>query len=195
MRASDLIVLLFLLAGAGASVRWKKLTRAAAFTGLAIGGAIYAGGGYTGLLLLALFFLLGTAATSWKKTEKLTVRDNAGHQPTRRPGQVIANAGVAAIAGILALLLPGHKTLFLLLMAAAFSSATADTLSSELGMIYGRRFYHLLTLRPDQRGLDGVISIEGLLLGLAGSALIASAYALTTRWDTRSFVILLAAGT
>jgi len=195
MRSSDVVVILFLLAGAGASIRWKKLTPAAALTGALLGAAIYAGGGYPGLLFLALFFILGTAATSWKKIEKLSVTGNAGHESTRRPGQVIANAGVAAIAGILALLLPGNKPLFLLLMAASLSSATADTLASELGMVYGRRFYHLLTLKPDTRGLDGVISIEGLLFGIAGSALIATAYALTTTRDLRPIAIIILAGT
>src|ERR1700755_3517645 len=107
MHLADLFVFLVLLAAAGASVLAKKLTPAAAITGGGGGEAIYAGGGYAGLTLLALFFLFGTAATSWKKTEKLSVRGNAGHQSTRTPGQVIANAGVAAIAGVLALILPG----------------------------------------------------------------------------------------
>ena len=195
MRSSDVVVMLFIIAGAWASIRWKKLTPAAALTGVLLGAAIYAGGGYPGLLLLVLFFILGTAATSWKKTEKQLITGNAGHEPTRRPGQVIANAGVAAIAGILALLLPGEKPLFLLLMAASLSSATADTLASELGMVYGRRFYHLLTLKPDTRGLDGVVSIEGLLFGIAGSTLIATAYALTTTWNLRAFTIIILAGT
>lgn len=195
MRVSDLIVILLLFAGAGASIRWKKLTPAAALTGILLGGAIYAGGGYTGLLFLALFFVLGTAATSWKKNRKGSVRGHAAHESTRQPGQVIANAGVAAIAGILAIILPGNKPLFLLLMAASLSSATADTLSSELGMVYGRRFYYLLTLKPDERGLDGVISIEGLLFGMAGSALLAVAYALATTWNIRVITIIILAGT
>ncbi|WP_188929539.1 DUF92 domain-containing protein [Puia dinghuensis] len=195
MRASDLIVILLLLAGAAASIYWKKLTPAAAITGVITGSAIYAGGGYPGLLFLALFFILGTAATSWRKQDKLLVRGTAAHETTRRAGQVIANAGVAAIAGLLAILLPADKPLFLLLMAASFSSATADTLASELGMVYGRRFYHLLTLKPDQRGLDGVVSIEGLLLGIAGSTLIAAAYAGTTGWNIRPIAIIILAGT
>jgi uncharacterized protein (TIGR00297 family) len=201
MPVSDLLVVLFLLAGGAASAYWKKLTPAAAIAGALTGAAIYAGGGYPGLLLLALFFILGTVATSWKKEKKLGIKNNATHESTRTTGQVIANAGVAAITGVLALLLPENKPLLLVGMAASLSSATADTLSSELGMIYGRRFYHLLTLRPDERGLDGVISIEGTLIGIAGSAVIATAYLLTipqsprTHQNPRAFVIILLAGT
>jgi uncharacterized protein (TIGR00297 family) len=187
MHTPDLLILLVLAAGAAASAHWKKLTPAAALTGGIIGALVYAGSSYTGLLLLALFFILGTAATSWKKKEKSRIKGNAAHQPTRNAGQVIANGGVAAILGALAALIPAYRSLFSLLLAASLSSATADTLSSELGMIYGRRHFNILTGKQDTRGLDGVISLEGLLIGLAGSAVIAIAYG-------RSFFIILLAG-
>jgi uncharacterized protein (TIGR00297 family) len=185
MHTPDLIVLLILIAGVVVSAWLKKLTPAAAITGGLLGWAIYAGVGYAGLILLALFFITGTAATSWKKKEKLQIKGAAAHQPTRRTGQVIANAGVAAIAGLLATLIPACRPLFFLMIAGALSSAAADTLSSELGMVYGRRFFNILTWKPDERGLDGVISIEGLVIGMAGSVLIALAYGLLVNWDTR----------
>jgi uncharacterized protein (TIGR00297 family) len=121
---------------------------------------------------LALFFFLGTAATAWKKNEKRAIKGNAAHQSTRNTGQVIANGGVAAILGILACRYPLHNHLYSGMLAASLASATGDTLSSELGMIYGRNHVNILTGKPDQRGADGVISLEGLLIGLLGSATI-----------------------
>jgi uncharacterized protein (TIGR00297 family) len=176
MHTPDVLILLALIAAAAASAHWKKLTPPAALTGCVIGGLVYAGCGYTGLLLLALFFLLGTVATSWKKTDKLRIKGNAAHQSTRHTGQVIANGGTAAILGALALLLPAEKPLFGLMLAASLSSATGDTLSSELGMLYGRRPFNILTGKREEKGLDGVISVEGLLIGIAGSAIIAAAW-------------------
>lgn len=172
----SLLILLLLLAGAAASAHWKKLTPAAALTGFIIGGLVYMGSSYTGLLLLALFFVLGTAATAWRKRDKLRIKGSAAHQPTRTTGQVIANGGVAAILGALAALLPADKPLFTLLIAASLSSATADTLSSELGILYGRRTFNILTGKREEKGLDGVISLEGLLIGIAGSAVIAAVW-------------------
>jgi uncharacterized protein (TIGR00297 family) len=195
MISSDLIVLLVLLAGIIFSISRKKLTLPAALTGAVLGWLVYKGGGYTGLAMLTSFFILGTAATSWKKKEKMLIKGHATHQPTRTAGQVIANGGVAALAGLAVLLLPYYGPLLQVMMAASLAAAAADTLSSELGMVYGRRYYHILTWRPDEKGLDGVVSREGWLIGVAASAVIAGVYALGHGWNTRIFFILIGSGT
>jgi uncharacterized protein (TIGR00297 family) len=195
MIAPDLIVLLVLLAGIIFSVGRKKLTLPAALTGAILGWLVYKGGGYTGLAMLTTFFILGTAATSWKKKEKMLIKGHAAHQPTRTAGEVIANGGVAALAGLAALLLPKDRPLLQVMMAAGLAAAAADTLSSELGMVYGRRYYHILTWRPDEKGLDGVVSREGWLIGIAASAVIAVVYALGHGWNTPIFFILIGSGT
>jgi uncharacterized protein (TIGR00297 family) len=105
---------------------------------------------------------------------------------------VLANAGVAGILGLLAWQIPAHAPLFRLMLAGSFASAAADTLASELGNVYGRRYYNILTCKPDQRGLDGVVSLEGTLLGLAGSAVIAAAYCLGAGWRPAFWRLLLA---
>ena len=195
MRTPDILAVLLLLTCAAATAIARKLTPFAASTGAILGVLIYFGAGYLGLTLLAVFFILGTAATSWKKKEKLAAKDAVTYQSTRNTGQVLANSAVAALLSALALALPSHKPLFLLMMAAAMSSALSDTLSSELGMVYGRRFFNILTWQPDEKGLDGVISIEGLLAGIAGATLIAVIYSLLLFDWGRPFWIILIAGT
>jgi uncharacterized protein (TIGR00297 family) len=205
MHNLDIAVLFFLLVGAAASAHWRKLTPPAAAAGALCGIVIYTGDGFRGLALLALFFALGTAATAWKKEEKGGVQRAgpspstgigtpipraAAHQSTRRTGQVLANAGVAAIAGLLALFFPANRQLFSLMLAASLSSATADTLSSELGIVYGHRFFNILTLKPDERGLDGVISLEGLFLGIIGSALVAAVFLVVPAPPAAVFAII-----
>ena len=185
-----------LLLGAGMfySVRAGKLTTAAAITGGALGLLIYLGSGFTGLALLALFFGLGTAASGWRVADKRRLGLAEENKGRRTAGQVVANAGVAAGLGLLAWQYPSAAPLARLMLAGSFAAATADTLSSELGNVYGRQFYNILTLRTDARGLNGVVSLEGTALGLAGTAVLAAAYCLSYGWGP-ALGWLLVAGT
>jgi len=170
------LLAVFLLTGMVWSVWFKKLTAWGALAGGLCAVLAFAGAGFTGVGMMTAFFIAGTVATSWRRADKkkleITDADHAG----RNAGQVLANSGVAAIAGVLALLFPAYINSWSLAIAACFSSATADTLASELGTVYGKRFYNIISLKPDQRGLDGVVSLEGTLLGMLGSVLIALIY-------------------
>ena len=176
------------------SVRAGKLTTAAAVTGGVLGLPIYLGSGFTGLVLLGLFFGLGTAASGWRVADKRRLGLAEENKGRRTAGQVVANAGVAGLLGLLAWQFPPAAPLARLMLAGSFAAATADTLSSELGNVYGRRYYNILTGRPDTRGLNGVVSLEGTALGLAGTAVLAGAYCLGFGWGP-AFGWLLVAGT
>ena len=59
------------------SVYFKKLTLEASLTGGLISLIVYSGCNYYPLLLMAVFFVLGSAATSWKiKTKQLKKTNN-----------------------------------------------------------------------------------------------------------------------
>jgi uncharacterized protein (TIGR00297 family) len=186
------LLALILIAGVIYSIAARKLTVAAALTGVLVACLVFAGAGYTGIAMMTTFFILGSAATSWQFNKKQNFVAVAESKSGRTVGQVLANAGVAAITGVLGLLFPQYTHLLVLMMAASFASATADTLSSELGTVYGRRFFNIITLKPDQRGLDGVISLEGTLIGIAGSIIIAVVYAIGFGWCTNIIGIVLA---
>ncbi|WP_324676297.1 DUF92 domain-containing protein [Hymenobacter sp. GOD-10R] len=187
-------VVLILGAGMFYSVRAGKLTVAGACTGGVLGVLIFLGAGYTGLAMLGVFFLLGSTASGWHVEEKRRAGLAEENKGRRTTSQALANGGVAGILGLLSWLFPAYSPVFQLMIAGSFASATADTMASELGNVYGRRYYNILTLKPDTRGLDGVISLEGTLLGLAGSFIIAVVYSLGFGWS-RAFGWLLLAGT
>jgi uncharacterized protein (TIGR00297 family) len=190
MWLSYALLTLILIAGVAYSISARKLTVMAAFTGAAVAILVFAGAGFTGLAMMTIFFILGSAATSVKSKTKQEL--NAAEKGGRTTGQVLANAGTAALCGILILTLPAQTHILQLMMAASFASATADTLSSELGMVYGKRFFNIITLKPDVRGLDGVISREGTLIGVIGSVSIAVVYAIGMGWATNLIWIVVA---
>jgi uncharacterized protein (TIGR00297 family) len=174
------------------SVKTRKLTLSAAIAGGIIGLIIFVGAGYTGIAMLSAFFIFGTAATVWKRKEKQQSKLAKDQSTERKANQVLANAGISVITGILICVIPAWAELFRLMMAASLASAMADTLSSELGMFYGQRFYNVITLKSDRRGLDGVISLEGTLIGIAGSILIAAIYAIGFGWKITGLFVVIA---
>lgn len=174
------------------SVQKGKLTLPAALTAGVVGLLVLAGSGYAGFSMLAAFFVMGVLATAHQRQRKARVAGNEPHTEKRKASQVLANGGVAALLGLIALLDDDHRSLYLLMTAASLSAAAADTLSSELGTVYGSRCFNILTFRRDQRGLDGVVSLEGTLLGLAGSIVIAGIHALFAGPGYGGFIIVLA---
>ncbi|MBS7563219.1 DUF92 domain-containing protein [Mucilaginibacter sp. Bleaf8] len=190
MSLNDYIVISVLLTGMVLSVLLKKLTLMAAITGGVVGLLVYTGAGFTGIWMMAGFFILGTVATTWNVAKKVQLNAAEVNNGQRKASQVLANAGVGALAGAICLLYPAYQPALQVVIAASFCSATADTLSSELGTIYGKNFYNILTLRKDQRGLDGVVSLEGTLIGVAGSAIIAFIYCLKFGWPYFGWLIV-----
>ena len=192
IQLTDLPIFAALFVGASISFLAKKLTFSAAVTGFLCGVIIYLGTGYTGILCLTVFFIAGTLSTIWGRRKK-QVLEKGGDDSQRKLGQVLANGGAAAFFALLALIFPGYTTLFTVMLAASLSSATSDTLSSELGMLYGSRFYNCLTWKRETAGLDGVVSLEGTLAGLFGAALIAIVYGTGNHFDF-SFLLIIVAG-
>jgi uncharacterized protein (TIGR00297 family) len=176
MYLPDLIALVIICAVVAASIIFKKLTVLGALTGGCLATFLYKGAGFPGIVLLGVFFIAGSAATAVgrRKKEQIGIAEN--NKGKRTAGQVLANGGVAGLAGLLAWLFPQQGIMWQVAAAASLASASADTLSSELGSIYGKNFYNILTFKKDTCGPDGVISLEGTLCGIAGSVLIAVIY-------------------
>lgn len=194
MKFSDYLLPLVLSAGVFLSVKAKKLTLPAAFTAALLGICLYIGAGYYGILMAAVLFLLSALATANKMLVKEALGAAEKNKGQRTAAQVLANVGIAGMMGLLCFFYPLKIALFRLMMAASLASAAADTISSEMGMVYGTRFYNIINLKKDRKGLDGVISLEGTLFGLAASAIIALVYAFSFGWKM-DFWWVISAGT
>lgn len=169
-----------------------KIDLPGSLVGGVIAMGIFMGGGFFLLGLLLVFFVLGSLASHWRKAEKQKIglaQESGGKRSVRH---AISNGGVAGLCGLMAWLLPEYATVFVVMTAASLAAATSDTLSSELGNVYGRRFIDLIGMKPGQRGNDGVVSLEGSLFGIAGSGVIAGLFGFTHSWDAAVVVIFLA---
>ncbi len=182
----------FLVVGMWLSVKAGKLTVVGALTGGILGWAIYSGAGLMGLSMLGAFFVLGSLVSSFRFSDKAALGLAEANKGRRKASQALANGGVAGLTGLLSWAYPAQTELFQLMLAASFASATADTFASELGNIYGRSYYNILTLKPDTRGLDGVISLEGTLAGIGGSSIITALYVIGQGWGPLAGVVCIA---
>ncbi len=146
----------------GVAYRARSIDARGLVAGVCLGTAVYAGAGWRGFLCLATFFLLGTLGTRLGRAAK------RAHGP-RTVRHVLANGLVAASAAVVALAAPAHAAFALAALAGALAAATADTLSSEIGQVYGGRPYLLTELRPVPVGENGGVTLVGTLAGLAGA--------------------------
>jgi uncharacterized protein (TIGR00297 family) len=178
-----LILFLLLFIGIYGSIYYRKLTFSGAMVGGIIAIGVYLGAGFIGISILGAFFIMAAVSTKWKRGYKRSIGFEEGNKGIRNAYQVIANGGVACCIGIVSAFFAFKYALFPLMVAASLSAATADTLSSELGIVYGKTHFNISTFQKDQRGLDGVISLEGTLLGLFGSIVIAIIYAIGFGWS------------
>lgn len=193
MSTEHLFLFFTLIAVVTATIVARKLTVPAAITAGSIAILIWLGAGYAGIALLGCFFVLGNLATSWKlvyKQQQGLAEINKGRRTT---AQVLANSGAAAIVSMVAIIYPACQFTCLVMIAGSFAAATADTLSSELGNVYGKKFYNIITFKADKRGLDGVISKEGTLIGICGSVVIALVYSMFQKFSP-AFAIIVIAG-
>ncbi len=154
-----------------AVVAWRAraINLSGAVAGWLLGTAIFTFQGWGGLTLLAAFVFLGTAATRVGFDRKRVAQEDGGRRGARN---AIANAGVAAVAAVFAATTP-HQGAYLLAFAGAFAAAASDTVSSELGQLWGRRTVLITNLRPVPPGSDGGVSFAGSMAGAGGSAALA----------------------
>lgn len=169
----------------------KKIDAWGSVVGGFIAYAIFLGGSWGGLLLLFTFFVLGSLASSWKYQYKYSKGLAEKNKGQRTAVNAYSNGGIAALCGILGAIFP-ENNIYPIMLAGSLAAATSDTLSSELGNVYGRKFINILNLKPGVRGQDGVISLEGTLIGLLGSAVIGLSYGATTGHYAEILPIVLA---
>lgn len=117
---------------------------------------------------MVVFLLLGTMVGKLNKTDISDVK----HSKPRDAFQVLANGGgVLLIICVQTLLGPEENLHTFMLVSVA--AACSDTLSSELGMRYGKKAYNLFTLKEVAKGLSGGVSLPGFIGAFIGAFAIA----------------------
>ncbi len=139
--------------------------------GFVVGFTILYFGGWGAFAVLVLFFVAGSAATKLGYSRKASLGVAQEAKGRRGAKHAFANCGAAAIAAVLYWLLAkdGGAAWVLAAFTGAFATALFDTVSSEVGQLYGKHPFLITTFRPVPVGTDGAISVEGTAAGLAAA--------------------------
>lgn len=159
---------------------------------------------HTALVPVVLVSLLAFASTraGRAKKERLGTAEKHGG---RSAAQVAANLGLAALVSselVQAWVADAHgfpriapdQAPHLVAGLAALAEAAADTVSSELGQVFGGRPRMITTLRRAAAGVDGAISATGTLAGIAAAAAVSTAGVWALRGHTPMFKSACAGG-
>ncbi len=151
-----------------------KMVSVSGFTsGFLIGTVLYTFGGWQLFLILLLFFFLGSGATKFGYARKKALGVAQEKGGARGWKNATANCSLGAFLALLAALSPPEmRTTFLAGFFAAFATAAADTVSSEIGQVLGKHPILITTLRPVPVGTEGAVSLEGTFAGIVAGAIV-----------------------
>lgn len=165
------ILISFIIFFSAAAYALRALTLSGAGAASIIGSFTVLGFGIKGLILLALFFVTSSMWSKYGKAEKRKVGEMNEKGDRRDWHQVLANGGIASLAGVLYFF--QNEPLWLFAFSVALASANSDTWASEIGTLSRRPPFSLRTFSFAQTGSSGAISALGTSAALVGSLLIA----------------------
>lgn len=154
------------------AVRKKSLTLSGSVVAFVVALNLYAFGGFWVGISLIAFFLLGSIISKIKNNAKEKAEARQEITGQRSWKQVLANSLPACVLVWLYYIFP-EKDYFVLLAISVFAAASADTFSSELGMLSKGKVYDVIGFKEIPAGLSGGVSLAGLLFGIIGSMCIA----------------------
>ncbi|KAK1582311.1 hypothetical protein Q3G72_013903 [Acer saccharum] len=132
--------------------------------------------GPSGFLLVATYFVIGTAVTKVKMAQKEAQGVAEKRKGRRGPGSVIGSSAAGCVCAFMSIYGVGGEAfsqLWQLGFVASFCTKLSDTVSSEIGKAYGKTTYLVTTLKVVPRGTEGAVSVEGTFAGILASIILA----------------------
>lgn len=174
--ADHLFAILFILFISVAGLKLKSLTISGAIAAGFIGISIYTGFGYSGLVVLGIFFGSSSFWSKFKRDRKMSTSELLVKGDQRDAAQVLANGGVSALISIVHAFLPFEGSFAV--YSASVAAANADTWASEIGTLSKKMPRMIFTLKKVKKGTSGAVSSLGTGAAFAGACLIGiTAYA------------------
>ena len=171
-----LIALVLNFAAGALALRLKYVDRSGFYAGVVVGMTVTVFFGWQAFAILFSFFLVGSLATRFRNATKTKLGVAQKNRGVRSARHVIANGGVPFLLACAIAIAADYNQVYqayFAAMTAALATALGDTLSTELGQVYGKKCYLLITMERVKVGTEGAVSYEGTMWGIAGAASLA----------------------
>lgn len=149
----------------------RAVTLGGAIAGAVISFVLYVSAGPGAFVALVTVFVLAWITTRLGYARKQRL-GTAEAKDGRRTSQVLANLGLAGLAGLLSAVAQ-WRGVTLVLVAAALAEAAADTVSSEYGQAMDETATLITTGERVPAGTDGGITLRGTIAGLLAATIVA----------------------
>ena len=152
----------------------KSLDLGGTIAALAVGISIYMFAGPMAWILLMLFFSTSTIITHIKKEHKARLSPEY-EKSKRNYKQVLASGLIPAIFAVIYYFT--KSDIMMLTLVSAIAISCSDTWASEIGILNKGKTVSIIDFKPVKKGESGGISLLGTIMSLAGSFVIAAAFA------------------
>lgn len=160
----------------------KMINQMGALAAIFIGFSVILGGGWSWFITLLIFFVVSTQFTKFKYDYKKEIGCAEGNGGRRGWKNIIANGGVAAIAALMGGISIGNefeRVIYSIAFIGAISTATADTLATEIGLISKSSPRLITNLKKKVTpGTSGGVTLLGEFACISGALIIGFAAAL-----------------
>ncbi|MCS7117082.1 MAG: DUF92 domain-containing protein [Nitrososphaerota archaeon] len=173
----------------------NMIDRVGTFVAILIGFSVVLGGGWSWFITLLTFFVVSTQFTRFKYEYKKKIGCAEGDGGRRSWRNIIANGGVAAFIALMEGVSTNdgfERVIYGIAFVGAISTATADTLATEIGLI-SRSSPRLITnlKRKVPQGTSGGVTLLGEFASIFGSLLIGLVAALLNVANTSVIKVII----
>ncbi|MCL7383587.1 MAG: DUF92 domain-containing protein [Thaumarchaeota archaeon] len=160
LEALTILAIIFLI-----SMKFRFIDRGGVVTSFIVGYIIYVFGGRVYFLALLTFYLVSVAFTKIRVRRVKEVENK--EDGVRGWRNVLANGLTATATAVASGLSAEQKILFAAYLG-ALSSAFADTLATEIGLLYPRMPRLIINMKKVKPGTPGAVTYLGYMGGLIG---------------------------
>jgi uncharacterized protein (TIGR00297 family) len=159
------------------SMRVKAVNFSGLIAGLVVGLSVWVFGGWPWFIIILTFHLVTAQFTHFKYEYKRKLGVAEGKHGARAWGNVFANGGIPAVFAVFEKAYPTYfgqsADIFFAAFIAAIATTTADTLATEIGLLYPREPRLITRLRKKvPAGTSGGVSPLGEIAVIGGGLLI-----------------------